>query len=99
MQGAVLSPNLHTGGHYGVGGNGFAYFLRSFAGSEYTFHAFRKTLETSLGDNEVQAEVRDVIMGHSPKGIAATYYTKVGLPRMHKAIALAYADDPLNVSE
>jgi integrase len=97
MQGAIVSPYSNIGGHYGVGGNGFAYFLRSFAGSEYTFHAFRKTLETSLGDNEVQAEVRDVIMGHSPKSIAATYYTKVGLPRMHKAMALAYADDPLDV--
>lgn len=58
-------------------------------------HACRRTLNTSLTRANVRPDVLDAIFGWANTGIRTKFYTgRVG-EDAHRAIALAYADDPV----
>jgi integrase len=88
--GAVVSPG--GGRPYSVGG-GFEKCLRAF--TDRNFHAFRKTLASSLFRNGVQGEVIDKILGWSAAGIRDKYYVTIQPAQLHRAIEKAYLDDPI----
>ncbi len=100
-QGAVLwtqargSATKGRGGHY-ANGRSFEKLKEAFS-PDYGFHRFRKTVATSLADNDVPGDVIDKIMGWAPAGVRARYYVKTKDASLQKAILKLYADDPLGV--
>lgn len=60
-----------------------------------TYHDFRRTVATSLAENEVPERIIDKIMGWAPRTVASRYYVRAADYRMQEAILRLYADDPL----
>jgi integrase len=90
--GAVLW-NPTTRKHYGSVGSFER--IKDHIAPESGFHIFRRTVATSLADNNVSGDVIDKIMGWAPVGIRARYYVKTKDESLHRAILRLYADDPL----
>ena len=84
-----------AGGHY-ADGRSFEMLKEGFA-PDYVFHRFRKTVATSLADNDVPGDIIDKIMGWAPAGVRAKYYVKTKDVSLQRAILKLYADDPLGV--
>lgn len=62
---------------------------------DHTFHAFRRTVASSLRRNGVEEYVVDRIMGWAPRGVQRRYYLNVADEQLQRAILRLYADDPL----
>lgn len=60
-----------------------------------TFHDFRRTVATSLAENEVPEGIIDRIMGWAPRTVGRRYYIRRADSRMQEAILRLYADDPV----
>jgi len=67
-------------------------------GIDCSFHDFRRTVATSLAENEVADRIIDKIMGWSERTVGSRYYIRTADRRMQEAILRLYADDPLTVS-
>jgi integrase len=63
-----------------------------------TFHDFRRTVATSLAENEVPEGIIDRIMGWAPRTVGRRYYIRRADSRMQEAILKLYAEDPLVVN-
>jgi integrase len=98
LQGAVVSPDPPStlpAKPY-THGRSFDGALQKIVGdTSVGFHHFRKTLASSLVDNDVQESVIDSIFGWAPASVRAKYYVSLKLDKLHRAIRKAYADDPL----
>jgi integrase len=76
----------------------FFYILEKCRGSvSCTFHDFRRTVATSLAENDVPEGIIDRIMGWAPRTVGRRYYIRRADRRMQEAILCLYADDPLTV--
>lgn len=74
----------------------FWYLLEKVRGNvKCTFHDFRRTVATSLAENDVPEGIIDKIMGWSPRTVGSRYYIRRADHRMQEAILRLYADDPL----
>lgn len=62
-----------------------------------SFHDFRRTVATSLAENEVPEGIIDRIMGWAPRTVGRRYYIRRADNRMQEAILKLYADDPITV--
>jgi integrase/recombinase XerD len=60
-----------------------------------SFHDFRRTVATSLAENDVPEGIIDRIMGWAPRTVGRRYYIRRADSRMQEAILKLYADDPL----
>jgi integrase/recombinase XerD len=63
-----------------------------------SFHDFRRTVATSLAENEVPEGIIDRIMGWAPRTVGRRYYIRRADSRMQEAILKLYADEPLTAS-
>ncbi len=61
-----------------------------------SFHDFRRTVATSLAENEVPEGIIDRIMGWAPRTVGRRYYIRRADGRMQEAILRLYADDPVH---
>lgn len=68
--------------------------LRSFAPG-YTGHWFRRTVNQSLLENEVEIHVIKWILGWAPQGVMERFYSRASIKLMQRAILKLYADDPV----
>lgn len=93
FEGAILTPSGVTGGKCYSEGQSFQGLLKKF--TDRNFHAFRKTLASSLYRNGVDGGVIDKIMGWAAADIKGKYYVTIRPEELHKAIRLAYLDDPI----
>jgi integrase/recombinase XerD len=72
------------------------YLLEKVRGKVFcTFHDFRRTVATSLAENEVPEGIIDRIMGWAPRTVGRRYYIRRADHRMQEAILRLYADDPI----
>jgi integrase len=62
-----------------------------------SFHDFRRTVATSLAENDVPERIIDSIMGWAPRTVGRRYYIRRADHRMQEAILRLYADDPVRV--
>jgi len=60
-----------------------------------SFHDFRRTVATSLAENEVTEGIIDRIMGWAPRTVGRRYYIRRSDSRMQEAILRLYADSPI----
>jgi integrase len=60
-----------------------------------SFHDFRRTVATSLAENDVPERIIDGIMGWAPRTVGRRYYIRRADHRMQEAILRLYADNPL----
>lgn len=60
------------------------------------FHDFRRTVATSLAENDVAERIIDKIMGWAPRTVRSRHYVRVADASMQEAILKLYADDPLS---
>lgn len=67
--------------------------VRSF--TDYTPHAFRRTVSSSLYANGVATDTIDKILGWAPREVRSRYYQSIAPLQLHTAILRLYADDPL----
>jgi integrase len=65
------------------------------AGVACSFHDFRRTVATSLAENDVPEGIIDRIMGWAPRTVGRRYYIRRADHRMQEAILRLYADNPL----
>jgi integrase/recombinase XerD len=73
--GYVLSPNGSEGTHPYADGEGFTKLLKVFyPGDSNEFHAFRKTVASSLFANGVQQADIEAILGWATKSVFAKHY-------------------------
>lgn len=91
--GAVIAPSGNTGGKCYSEGQAFQGLLKKF--TDRNFHAFRKTLASSLYRNGVDGATIDKIMGWAAADVKGKYYVTIRPEELHKAIRLAYLDDPI----
>src|SRR5690348_11462503 len=61
-----------------------------------SFHDFRRTVATSLCENEVPTSLVDEILGWAPRTVRERYYVRKADRRLQEAILKLYADDPLS---
>ena len=61
-----------------------------------TMHDFRRTVATSLAENEVPEGIIDRIMGWAPRTVGRRYYIRRADASMHEAILKLYANDPVS---
>ena len=64
-------------------------------GVRCSFHDFRRTVATSLAENDVPEGIIDRIMGWAPRTVGRRYYIRRADHRMQEAILRLYADNPL----
>lgn len=62
-----------------------------------TFHDFRRTVATSLAENDVPEGIIDRIMGWAPRTVGRRYYIRRADHRMQEAILALYREDPIYV--
>ena len=62
-----------------------------------SFHDFRRTVATSLAENDVPEGIIDRIMGWAPRTVGRRYYIRRADNRMQEAILALYRDDPVVV--
>jgi integrase/recombinase XerD len=79
----------------GVGTTTAHGILRSFAGEDYHFHDFRRSVASSLIKNGVSESMTDKLMGWAPRAVRSRYYVNIATEEMQAAILKLYADDPL----
>lgn len=60
-----------------------------------TMHDFRRTVATSLAENEVPEGIIDRIMGWAPRTVGRRYYIRRADATMQEAILKLYADNPI----
>jgi len=60
-----------------------------------TFHDFRRTVATSLAENDVPEGIIDKIMGWSPRTVQSRYYVRRADARLQEAILRLYSSDPI----
>jgi len=60
-----------------------------------SFHDFRRTVATSLAENDVNEGIIDRIMGWAPRTVGRRYYIRRADNRMQEAILKLYADSPI----
>jgi len=60
-----------------------------------SFHDFRRTVATSLAENDVPEGIIDRIMGWAPRTVGRRYYIRRADSRMQEAILALYRDDPV----
>ena len=74
----------------------FFYILEKCRGAVHcTFHDFRRTVATSLAENEVPEGIIDRIMGWAPRTVGRRYYIRRADATMQEAILKLYANDPI----
>lgn len=74
----------------------FFYMLEKVRGSvRCSFHDFRRTVATSLAENDVPEGIIDRIMGWAPRTVGGRYYIRRADHRMQEAILRLYADSPI----
>ena len=59
------------------------------------FHDFRRTVATSLVENDVPTNLVDSILGWAPRTVQGRYYVRTAGQRLQEAILKLYASDPL----
>ena len=99
----ALAEHKPNGGHVlpGRGGepmsdSGLFSRLKKVSGDVHCRpHDFRRTVATSLAEQEVAPNVIDKIMGWSARTVGSRYYIRTADRRMQEAILKLYADDPL----
>lgn len=60
-----------------------------------SFHTFRRTVATSLAENDVPERLIDGILGWAPRTVRDRHYVRKAGTRLQEAILRLYADDPL----
>ncbi len=80
-----------AGGIYAAG-QSFEKLKRPFA-PQHGFHAFRRTVASSLARNAVDGDTIDKIMGWAAAGIRAKYYVQKTPDDLRNAINRLYLDD------
>lgn len=72
------------------------YILEKVRGGVFcTMHDFRRTVATSLAENEVPEGIIDRIMGWAPRTVGRRYYIRRADATMQEAILRLYANDPI----
>jgi integrase len=84
---------LPPGGHF-ESASAFGRFLK--LATDRGFHAFRKTVGSSLAANEVQESIIFAILGWAPRTVFAKHYLNVSPAMLHRAISKLYLDQPLD---
>lgn len=72
------------------------YILEKVRGRvQCSFHDFRRTVATSLVENDVPLNIVDKIMGWAPRTVGSRYYIRTADHRMQEAILKLYSNDPI----
>lgn len=91
-----LSTYVFPGRNGTMSESALFYILEKVRGSvRCTMHDFRRTVATSLAENEVSEGIIDRIMGWAPRTVGRRYYIRRADATMQEAILRLYADDPI----
>lgn len=96
MQPQPKSPFVFPGRSGALSEGALFYQLEKVRGSvRCSFHDFRRTVATSLAENDVPEGIIDRIMGWAPRTVGRRYYIRRADHRMQEAILRLYANDPI----
>ena len=69
--------------------------LHCLTGGDYTTHDFRRTVASSLFENDVNSDLIDEIMGWAKIGIRRKHYQAIAPAKLQLAILRLYRNDPI----
>ncbi len=94
--GAVLWTSQSAGGSGGIYSSGPAFEkIKTAFAPEHGFHAFRRTVASSLRRNKVDGSTVDRLMGWAAVGIRAKYYEDITADDLRDAMNRLYAGEGL----
>lgn len=92
--GYVIAPSYEAFSDRAISEGTMRRLVEEFAG-EYTPHSFRRTVASSMYENEVPDWLIDEIMGWAPRKVGHKFYKKVSPAKLQRAILKLYSDDPV----